>query len=368
MAAAYSRFLPNLQMVGLTGMRPWLRGDAADLKEMFGLSQPPRLKRLPLLWSQHAPVFAQDYLPPKWFYSLVGQYARLARASLVFTRKPETAVTTVQAGLDTVLETHIPWESMPHLHAHRDVLCRPELKALVVVTPPLADSFREAGIAEDRILVEPDGVDLSQYTPELSRLEARRRLGLEEDGFYCVYTGHLYQDRGIEVMIEAAGHLPEIRFVIVGGWERDIARCQAIALEAGVENVMFVGFVPHAQVPLYQFAADLLIMQYSGKTHHAERCSPIKIFEYLAAGRPMVSTDLPVLHEVLRHEENALFVTPDSSPALIEAIQRIRNEPELAERIARNARRDSARYSWEERARRILSHVMGAEHCLESLA
>ncbi|MFH1998880.1 MAG: glycosyltransferase [Planctomycetota bacterium] len=361
MAAAYTHFLPHLKMIGLTGVRPWLRRDSIDLVEMFGLSRPVRLRRLPLLWSQQKPIFEQDYLPPRWFYSLVGHYARLYRASLIFTRKPETAVTTIQAGLNTVLETHVPWESMPHLHGHRDLLCSPALRTLVVVTPPLGESFSRAGFPEDRIQVEPDGVDLEQYTPQLTTLEARRKLGLSEVDFLCVYTGHLYRDRGIEVMIQAARQLENVHILIVGGWERDIAHYQKMAQETEATNVTFTGIVPHVKIPLYQFAADLLLMQYSNKTHHAERCSPIKVFEYLAAGRPIVSTDLPILQTVLHHEKNAIMVEPDSKESLVEAIQRIRNQPELAKKIATNARDDSTRYTWEERAHRILNHTMGAE-------
>lgn len=359
MAAAYTRWLPDLEVVALTGPRALWGNSHVNLTQMFGLSRPLNMRYLPLLWSQKELTFDQDYRPPKWFYRLVGHYARLRRADLVCTRKPETAVVTVRAGLNTVLETHVPWESMPHLHPHLDVLCRTALRALVVVTSPLAESFAAAGIPRDRTLVEPDGVDLAQYTPQLDRFVARAQLGLLEDTFLCVYTGHLHRDRGIETIIEAAQRLPEVQFLLVGGWDRDVGYYRKLAADVRTANVTFTGFVPHVRIPLYQFAADVLLMQYSAKTHHADRCSPLKVFEYLAAGRSIISTDLPVLRSVLRHEQNTLMVESDSAPALVTAIQRMMDNPRLGEHLARNARRDSQQYSWDERARRILSHALG---------
>lgn len=359
MAAAYTRWLPNLEVVALTGPFALLFNSHVDLIRMFGLSRPLNMRYLPLLWSQTQQMFNQDYRPPRWFYRLVGQYAHLRGADLVFTRKPETAVVTVGAGIDTVLETHILWENMPQLHPYQEILRKPALRALVVVTSSLVDSFARAGIQRERILVEPDGVDLAQYTPILEQSVARKQLGLKQDVFLCVYTGHLYRDRGIEVIIETACRLPAVQFLLVGGWEKDVVYYRHLVASCGAVNVNFTGFVPHNQIPLYQFAADVLLMQYSAKTHHAAVCSPLKLFEYLAAGRPIVSVDLIVLRSILRNGQNALMIESDSVPALEAAIRQIMDNPGLAGKLGRSARNDSMQYSWEARARRILTHALG---------
>lgn len=358
MAAAYTRWLPHLQVVALTGPVAWLKRGQVDLTQMFGLARPLRMRYLPLLWRQTELTFDQDYRPPQWFYKLAGDYARLRRADLIFTRKDRTAVTTVQAKINSVLETHVLWEHSPLLQAQPEILHSPYLRALVVISQPLADSFLNAGVPPEKILVEPDGVDLAQFTPAIEKIQARQHLNLKPDQPLCVYTGHLHPDRGIEDIFRAAAHLPEIAFLFVGGWERDVEYHRSLAAAQGLTNVIFRGYVPHAEVPLHLFAADMLLMPYGAKLSTANHCSPLKMFEYLAAGRPIISSDLPILRTVLRHEQNALLISPDSPEALRDAIQGLVDSPRLAEQLAQTARRDSQQYSWDERARRILNHVV----------
>ena len=84
------------------------------------------------------------------------------------------------------------------------------------------------------------------------------------------------------------------------------------AAQAGLENVTFTGFIPNARLPLYQAAADILLMPYgraiagSSGGNSAEICSPMKLFDYMGAGRAILSSDLPVIHEVL-DENSAVF-------------------------------------------------------------
>lgn len=359
MAAAYARWLPNLEIVTLTGPLALIQHNRVDIREMFGLSRQLKIRYLPLLIRQKEAVFNEKYRPPKWFYTLVGRYAKLRRADLVFTRKSETAVITVTSGIDTILEAFVPWKNMPEIHKHSDILLRPSLRTLVVITPSLAESFIAAGVPKSKVLIEPDGVDLEQYTPAIDKFTARNKLGLPRNVFLCIHTGHMYRDRGIENIINASRYLPDIYFLMVGGWEKDVAHYHKLIKDVKNSNIEFTGLVPQSRVPLYQFAADILLMQYSSKLITADHCSPLKLFEYLATGRPIISTDLPILHSVLRHEENALFIKPDSGVELVKAIKKIRDNPRLGKFLAKNARQDSLNYSWDKRAKRILIHALG---------
>ncbi len=117
--------------------------------------------------------------------------------------------------------------------------------------------------------------------------------------------------------------------------------------------------MPNAELPLYQAACDVLLMPYQQKVAAssggdiARYLSPMKLFEYLACQRPIVSSDLAVLQEVL-NPQNAILAPADDPAAWERAIQSLRSDPELRNRLASQARQDAQRYTWETRARRIL--------------
>jgi len=172
-------------------------------------------------------------------------------------------------------------------------------------------------------------------------------------------TGHMYAGRGMELFIELAKRQRGIRFVWAGGKQEDVdiwkAKTQAIS------NVTFIGFVHNSQLPIYQAAADVLIMPYgqeiaisSGMGNSAQISSPMKMFEYLATGRAILASDLPVFHEVL-NDNNAVFCPPEKVVAWDGALQALFDNPERRNELAKQARLDAQKYSWTERARTILA-------------
>jgi glycosyltransferase involved in cell wall biosynthesis len=177
--------------------------------------------------------------------------------------------------------------------------------------------------------------------------------------FTLGYTGHLYPGRGRELLLELAKKLPQVSFLVVGGERQDISNFQAEIQVEQVQNLILTGFVPNAELPLYQAACDVLLMPYQQKVAAssggdiARYLSPMKLFEYLACQRPIVSSDLAVLQEVL-NPQNAILSPADDLAAWVHAIQSLQSDPELRERLARQARQDAQRYTWEMRARRIL--------------
>jgi glycosyltransferase involved in cell wall biosynthesis len=143
---------------------------------------------------------------------------------------------------------------------------------------------------------------------------------------------------------------------MVGGRAEDIGRLKSIAEGLNLlERVRFVGQVANRDVPAYLWAADVLAMPYTSRTPTVRYMSPLKMFEYMAAGRPIVATDFPVVREVLRDGQTALLVQPDSSQALREVLQRALSDPSLQQRLAGAAREAAKAYSWERRAQRILA-------------
>lgn len=208
---------------------------------------------------------------------------------------------------------------------------------------------------EPRIAVEHDGVDLDRFAQgSVERSEARRRLRLDEQTTIVGYTGRVNADKGFRTLVEAARRLQgqPVSFLIVGkvydGLEATIA---------GLESVTLTGFVPPSDVPAYVSATDILVMPTSARITYAAFTSPLKLFEYMASGRPLICSDLPVLTEVVRDGENALLVPADNPSALARAIEKLVSSPELGRSLAKAARADAAYYDWACRAERILSFI-----------
>jgi glycosyltransferase involved in cell wall biosynthesis len=128
----------------------------------------------------------------------------------------------------------------------------------------------------------------------------------------------------------------------------------------GLDNVTLTGFVPNRHIPLYQAAGDILLMPYefsvtvSGGGNTADVCSPMKMFEYMAAGRAILSSDLPVLHEVL-DETRAVFCSPEDPAGWVRAFGRLAESADLRARLGAAARAAVEPYAWQERARRCLA-------------
>ena len=145
--------------------------------------------------------------------------------------------------------------------------------------------------------------------------------------------------------------------LMLGGEARAVAEWKART--AGRENLRWLGHVPNADVPLYQAACDALLMPYQQRVAAssggdiARYLSPMKLFEYLACGRAILTGDLPVLREVL-NERNAVILPSEGPDAWAAAIKGLRLDVQRCAALGRQARQDAKRYTWEGRARLIL--------------
>ncbi|MEY7849469.1 glycosyltransferase family 4 protein [Natrarchaeobius sp. A-rgal3] len=206
-------------------------------------------------------------------------------------------------------------------------------------------------IDRSSVLVAPDGVDLRPYRSR-TRAEARSELTIPENERIVAYTGHLYPGKGVEVLIESAKEIDATVYV-VGGYEDDINRVKRSTNYS--ENVVFTGFVDPADIPVYQIAADVLVAPYTESSR--PWVSPLKLFEYMAAGRPIIASDREVLKEVLVDGENALLFEKGNAESLRNQIERVLESNALATNLGTKARQESKRYTWKKRAERIVSAI-----------
>ncbi len=283
---------------------------------------------------------------------------RRGDVDLVYARDITAAALAARHGLPLVLELHLVPDGWWAARLLRRVTAYRALRRLVAVSSALARDLRASGLVpqELELVVAPDGADPLPAPPA----DRPPPAGVTGGGPSVGYVGHLYTGRGIETIVELARQRPTVGFHLVGGSDEHLAAWRARRLPA---NLTLHGFVPPAELPAYYRAFDVLLMPYQTRVMAAGNradigawLSPMKLFEYMAAGKPIVSSDLPVLREVLEDGRNALLVAPDEPAAWLAAVDRLLAEPELAERLAAAAAGDLLdRYSWEARARRVMA-------------
>ncbi len=221
----------------------------------------------------------------------------------------------------------------------------------VTITAALRDELTGRFGSRPRTAVIPDGVRIDRAEHRV-RPEPDNRGGRDGSGVVG-YAGHLYSWKGVDVLLEAIARLPQARGLIVGGHsaEPDLARTKSVAERLGIgERVTFTGLVEPARVPQLLRQADVLVLPNPASAISTRYTSPLKLFEYMAAGRPIVASDLPSIREILRDGVNALLVSPGDPIALSSAIDNILKDPGLAARLARAALDDVPNYSWQRRA------------------
>lgn len=287
-------------------------------------------------------------------------------ADLLYTRLPQAAALGSVFGLETIFELHDFPIGIFGSGLFRLFLRGRGARKLVLITHALKVDLIHRFQALERTsftMVAPDGVDLARYA-DLPNPPKARQILIEKYGqslpvqrFTVGYTGHLYPGRGISLIIEAASRLPENNFLIVGGEDDDVARIRAESVN--LNNVFLTGFVPNADVPLFQAASDVLLMPYQGRVAAssggdiASYLSPMKLFEYLAAGRAIISSDLPVLQEIL-DPDNSIILPAKDTDAWVMAIRDLQNDPKRRETLAVRAGQLAKNFSWEARAEQIL--------------
>ena len=137
----------------------------------------------------------------------------------------------------------------------------------------------------------------------------------------------------------------------------DLAR----RFDVSEQRLRFVDHVPNKEVPVWIRACNVVTIPWPWTEFSAYFTSPLKLFEYMAAGVPIVATDLPSIREVLRHQENAWLVEPDNPKALAEGIAKVLSDAHLARRISEQAYVEVEKYSWDVRAKRIVNFLEKGE-------
>ena len=338
-------FAANGHEVTLVHLPTQMKG--VDVRAYYGLHHPIRTIALP-----------RGGFPGggRVFAAMAAAIFRMRGVELVYGRKAELLLPSLRLGMPVVVETH------EEIHEGRKnsraaltkMLGSPKLRRMVVIS----EALREAIAAEwpriaDRLLVAHDGADAMERplpVPDAGR--ARPLIG---------YAGHLYPGKGMELIHQLALRRPDIDFLVLGGKGDDLVRWRAET--ANMPNITLTGMVPHSEVPERLAACDLVLAPYAnevrttdGRSDIARWMSPLKIFEYMAQGLPMMASDLPVLREVLEDGVDAALCPPGDADAWLARMDALLADPAARAAMGAAARAKlEARFTWRIRARDVIA-------------
>lgn len=258
-------------------------------------------------------------------------------------------------------EAHTPPPTAMHAWMLKRLFFRESFAKLAVISHALKHEYQRLfpWLSGDKLVVLPDAADPPPEESSISPIAfPEARGGKLQVG----YVGHLYPGKGAEIIAALGPEMPDVDFHIVGGTPEDVSQWRG---KLSSSNLHLHGYVPHGQVWAFLRQLDILVAPYQhsvrtagGKADIAQWMSPLKLFEYMAAGRAIVASDLPVLREVLRPGYNAVLCKPDDLPAWKQAIWQLQEDEPLRNRLGQAARREFLRhYTWERRASRLLAEL-----------
>lgn len=284
------------------------------------------------------------------FFFHAARYARSAHADLVYSREAEAA------RLAQAIKAPFFWEIHQARTGRAVQSALDYAHALFPITAGLRSFYRNLGVPIEHMHVLPDAVDPYDGLTDTSKL--RESLGLPKEHHIIAYVGKyttLEQSKGVEDIIASMAlvvksHLDAV-FAIIGAEEQELPLIynQAKAVGLPERNLLIILHVPHSIARAYMRAADVLIMNYPDTQHYRNYMSPMKLFEYMESGRPIVSSDLPSIREVL-DDELAILVPAGNTAALANGIKQALNFPNESAKLAKRAHEKAKRYTWEARA------------------
>jgi len=265
----------------------------------------------------------------------------------------------------SIFDRNIYWEAHTNsLGYFISKIIKSRLK-FIVISNGLKNFFMSLGVLEDRILVSHDGVSLSDFNTKESKHIIRNELGVPQDMFVVSYVGKyttMGSKKGVDELIIAFSDIlkkySNLFIQIVGVNKSEVPILENLMNEMGIArtNYNLVPFVAHKDIPKYLNLSNVLIMNYPASEHYSLYMSPLKMFEYMASGRPIVASDLPSIREIL-NTNNAILVEPDNNQKLINSIEMIFKDDNLADKLSKQALADVKCYTWDKRAEKIIKFI-----------
>jgi glycosyltransferase involved in cell wall biosynthesis len=294
-----------------------------------------------------------EHTDPDFIYQ---RYARFSWAGVVATLRTKRPLLLEYNGSEVWVGKH--WDRVGSL----DLLERYErlnldaAARIFVVSEVERRNLEVRGIRPEKIVVNPNGVDVERFRPGVGGIEARRELGIKDDEVVAGFVGTFGPWHGVEKLAEAIKSMPpdlRVRFLLVGSGS---LHAEVEKQLEGQSRVIFTGAVGHDRVPKLLDACDILVAPHVPLADGSEFFgSPTKIFEYMAMGKGIVASRLGQIGEVLVDQETALLVEPGNVDQLRSAIVELIESETLRTSLGAKAREVAERqHTWTHNARRVL--------------
>ncbi|QQG46199.1 MAG: glycosyltransferase [Candidatus Niyogibacteria bacterium] len=325
-----------------------------DPFEYYGIKKSFRVKYLPVLDLVNFGRFG-FWLESLFFSKILSIYLFFKKTDIIYGRDE------LPLYFLSFFKKNIFWEA----HQGRiNVAARRLLKrvsGIITISEGLKNFYIKNGAEAEKIMVSSDAVDFDSFNISLSKEECRQKLNLPQDKKIVLYSGHLYVWKGADILLEAVREYSTFNtqhstlFVFVGGTEKDISSFKEKS--SNFENVFVAGHRPHSEIPLWLKAADILVLPNSAREEISRSfTSPLKLFEYMASGTPIIAFDSPSIREIVDTNE-VLFFKPDDVHDLANKIKyALENYDEMQIKAVLAKEKVRGR-TWLERAEKILSFI-----------
>ncbi len=237
---------------------------------------------------------------------------------------------------------------------------------IIVVSTSLKETLTKKGIAEEKILVYPNGVDPQKYSTAIKGDEIKKKYRLGNYkvvgfiGTFGQWHGVVEMARAIELFFRSNPKMANgVKFLIIGDGKLFTEVKRIISNSGYQENVIFTGQIPQSEGPKYMGACDILLSPHiKNPDGSAFFGSPTKLFEYMAMGKPIIASDLDQIGDILEHKKTAYLIKPGNIRQLSNAIQVLLDDSKLREELGKNARVEALKkYTWEKHTEKLLEKL-----------
>jgi glycosyltransferase involved in cell wall biosynthesis len=307
-----------------------------------------------------------DYKPKLSFFSSFDRFSNLKKHidfnyHYVFTRSPLVSIFVTKRKKSLIYEAHNAYYTKQkfldkyYRFKFKKIIKKDSFQLFISISENLKQYWLANNISQSKSIALHDGATLDDRIV----VPKNEFLFNDQSKLKVVYTGSLYEDRGIDRLLKLAKDFPNVNFLVVGGPDKNAELFRNKAKADSVSNILFTGYVDHEYVSYYLSNADVLLALWSRSVPTIDYCSPLKIFEYMNSNKLIIADGFITIKEVLSDNKNAILCNPDEYDSLKKALSDVINNPEKLNIGKDNKELIMSKYSWEKRTELILEKLYG---------